>query len=723
MTDKPAPSEPAPSKPAPSSAFSELADYNAFPRLGGLALSPDGSRLVTAVATLNPDRTKWQTALWEVDPDGKNAARRLTRSAPGESSPVFAPSGDLLFTSARPDPEADKHADKDADEPKAGLWVLPADGGEARLVVSRPSGVSAVVVAKDTGAVAVVTAMNTGATDGKSDAERSKARKDAGVTALLHEDYPVRDWDHDLGPAWPHVLYLSEIPEDGPARDPATEQANGDSEEQTRPSRGCQAAVQVRDLTPNAGLSHLGGEDLALSPDGTRVARTVEVAGASGAHRRSRIELVDTTTGESRVLAEGDGHNFGEPAFSPDGAFVVCHREVHSSYDEPPDQTLWLIDLAADDGFDSGRDLTPDLDLWPGTPAWTPDGSGVYFTATELGHHPLFRVNVASGAVSRLTASGYYSDLQVATDGSALYALRAAYDSPAVPVRLDPAVTNQEPTQLLSPGTIDSLPGTLHRIEAKAEDGTTISSWLVLPEGASAEAPAPLLLWVHGGPLMSWNSWSWRWCPWLMAARGYAVLLPDPALSDGYGQDFVRRGWGQWGGTPYTDLMATADDVLERPDIDESRTAAMGGSFGGYMANWIATHTDRFDAIVTHASLWHLDGFSGATDASYYWEKEFGDPLEHPERYEANSPHKFADNIRTPMLVIHGDKDYRVPIGEGLRLWYDLRKRGVESKFLYFPDENHWVLTPGNAAIWYETVFAFLAQHVLGQPWQRPELL
>mgnify|MGYP001811868552 FL=1 len=149
----------------------------------------------------------------------------------------------------------------------------------------------------------------------------------------------------------------------------------------------------------------------------------------------------------------------------------------------------------------------------------------------------------------------------------------------------------------------------------------------------------------------------------------------------------------------------------------------MGGSFGGYMANWIATQTDRFRAIVTHASLWHLDGFVGATDASYHWEREFGDPLRDPGRYDENSPHRFVESIETPMLVIHGDKDYRVPIGEGLRLWYDLQKTGVPSKFLYFPDENHWVLTPGNATVWYETVLAFLAEHVLDEPWERPELL
>ncbi|MDQ4037693.1 MAG: S9 family peptidase [Actinomycetota bacterium] len=699
----------------PAHPFATMADYNAIPRLAGLALSSDGARLVTSAATLNPEKTKWQTALWEVDPGGHNPARRLTRSAPGESAPVFAPNGDLLFTSARPDPDAGK----DADEPKPGLWALPAQAGEARLVLSRPGGVSAVAVARDCAAVAVVAAMNPGVSDAQSDAQRRKARKDAGVTALLHEDYPIRYWDHDLGPAWPHVLYLPELPADEPARDPITDSGATGDDENTADVSPNEPVVEVRDLTPDAGLTSLGGEDLALSPDGTRIARTVEVAGATAGHRRTRIELVDTATGQSRVLVEGDHNDFEGPAFSPDGGALVCVRGSHSSYDDPPDQTLWLIDLTDD----SGRDLTPGLDLWPGSPTWTADGGAVYFTATELGHHPLFRVELTSGEITRLTSSGYFSDVQVAADGSAVYALRAAYDSPAIPVRLNPETADQEAVRLSAPGAIAALPGTLQRIETKTEDGTTVASWLVLPAGASADNPAPLLLWIHGGPLMSWNSWSWRWCPWLMAARGYAVLLPDPALSDGYGQDFVRRGWGQWGGPPYTDLMAATEAALERPELDKTRTAAMGGSFGGYMANWVATHTDRFDAIVTHASLWHLDGFSGATDASYYWEKEFGDPLKHPERYEANSPHKFADNISTPMLVIHGDKDYRVPIGEGLRLWYDLRKRGVESKFLYFPDENHWVLTPGNAAIWYETVLAFLAQHVLGRPWERPELL
>jgi dipeptidyl aminopeptidase/acylaminoacyl peptidase len=260
-------------------------------------------------------------------------------------------------------------------------------------------------------------------------------------------------------------------------------------------------------------------------------------------------------------------------------------------------------------------------------------------------------------------------------------------------------------------------------METTAEDGQPLRAWLVLPEGASPDNRAPLLLWVHGGPMASWNSWSWRWNPWLMAARGYAVLLPDPALSTGYGREFVARGYHQWGQRAFDDVMAVTDAVAGRDDIDESRSAMMGGSYGGYMANWIAGHTGRFKAIVSHAGLWALDQMMSTTDDPHWWHPQFGDPLTEPRMYEQNSPHLHVDKITTPMLVIHGERDHRVPVGEALRLWVDLMRHDVEAKFLYFPDENHWVLTPGNAAIWYETVCAFLAQHVLGEPWRRPALL
>jgi dipeptidyl aminopeptidase/acylaminoacyl peptidase len=231
------------------------------------------------------------------------------------------------------------------------------------------------------------------------------------------------------------------------------------------------------------------------------------------------------------------------------------------------------------------------------------------------------------------------------------------------------------------------------------------------------------MVWVHGGPLGSWNAWSWRWNPWVAVARGYAVLLPDPAFSTGYGLRMVERGWGQWGGNPYTDVMALVDATIARDDIDADRTCLLGGSYGGYFANWTAVNTDRFRCIVTHASIWALDQFGQTTDVPGYWRKEWGDPSSARERMQRWSPHLHADRITTPMLVIHGDRDYRVPIGEALRLWDDLMRLGKDAKFLSFPTENHWILTPGNARVWYETVLAFCDHHVLGRDWVRPALL
>jgi dipeptidyl aminopeptidase/acylaminoacyl peptidase len=365
-------------------------------------------------------------------------------------------------------------------------------------------------------------------------------------------------------------------------------------------------------------------------------------------------------------------------------------------------------------------ELTGDWDRWPTSVSWTADGAALLVTADENGRGPVFAVDPSSGAVTRLTNDDYtYSDVRPAPDG-VVYAMRSSYARPPHPVRIDHDGTVTELPCVAAP----DLPGTLTEVSATADDGQPVRSWLALPNG---DTPAPLVLWVHGGPLGSWNAWHWRWNPWLLVAKGYAVLMPDPALSTGYGQNFIQRGWGAWGFAPYTDLIAATDAACAHPHVDETRTAAMGGSFGGYMANWIAGHTDRFDAVVTHASLWALDQFGPTTDGAYWWAREMT-----PEMAERNSPHRFVGQIRTPMLVIHGDRDYRVPIGEALRLWFELlTESGLPAaedgssphRFLFFPSENHWVLAPQHAKIWYQVVTAFLARHVLGEDVELPETL
>ena len=434
-----------------------------------------------------------------------------------------------------------------------------------------------------------------------------------------------------------------------------------------------------------------------------------------------RLVSIDLASGEHRVVAATDGapvgqHDYDQPAVAPDGSWVAFVDTRTESVERAPSVTLALVDLATGER----RELTPDFAYWPSSPVVAADGSAVFFLADEAGHSPIWRVEVASGEVTLLTRSGAYGQLCPSPDGLFVYALRSSVDSPPRPVRLEATGADQEPVVLEAPGAIELLPGRLEEIEAVGADGARIRASLALPD---SDGPAPLLLWVHGGPLMSWNAWSWRWNPWIMVSKGWAVLLPDPGLSRGYGDDFVQRAWGSWGPVPFDDLMAITDAAERRDDVDGSRTAAMGGSYGGYMVNWIAGHTDRFKAIVTHASLWSLDRFAVTTDHPGSWALEWGYPDESPELYERNSPHLHAGSITTPMLVVHGDKDYRVPIGEGLHLVADLVRHGVEAKFLYFPDEGHWVLKPGNVKVWYETVQAFLDHHVLGADWVRPGLV
>jgi dipeptidyl aminopeptidase/acylaminoacyl peptidase len=675
--------------------FADLDAYIELPRVGGLWLSPDGSRIVVAVGTPDREKSRYTTALWEVDPAAARPARRLTRSGKGESAAAFTPYGDLLFTSARPEPD-----DKAGEETRAALWLQPAAGGDARVVANLPGGVHGVVVS-GSGTLVLGSPMLPSSADADSDKKMRETRKEAGVSAILHEEYPVRYWDHDLGPDRTRLL-VARLGEDVTLGD---------------------AALDLRDLTGHTGRALGVEDDWDIAPDGRTVVAAWTVAERRGS-QRSTLVAVDVATGERRTLADDADLEYGTPRVSPDGTRVAVTVRRRPSLDDPGDVRLAVVPLAGG----PVQSLTDAWDRWPHSTRWTPDGAALVVAADDTGRAPLWRVDAGTGSVDRLTCDdGAYTDIRVAPDGRWVYALRSAIDSPPRPVRVRLDVPSDvEP--LLGPaealGVSVRVPGRLDEVGATAADGTPLRAWLALPADAGVESPVPLLLWIHGGPLGSWNAWSWRWNPWIAVAHGYAVLLPDPALSTGYGTGFIKRGWGNWGDAPYTDLMAITDATVERPGIDAGRTAAMGGSFGGYMANWVAGHTDRFAAIVTHASLWSLDQMMTTTDAAYYWARELTG-----NRLETDSPHRSADSITTPMLVIHGDKDYRVPIGEALRLWWDLLSRSEAEdgssphKFLYFPDENHWILKPGNAKAWYATVLAFLDHHVRGEQWQRPDLL
>jgi dipeptidyl aminopeptidase/acylaminoacyl peptidase len=657
--------------------FADLAAYAALARLTGLALSTDGTRLVASMQQPDDKGARYTSSLWELDLGGGEPTR-LTRSEKGESAPAFRPDGSLLFISARPDPDADPDSDDEA-----ALWLLPPMG-EPRVVASSPGGLGGAVVAVESGAVVLSGSRLVDSADADDDARRRKDRDDRKVTAILHTGMPIRYWDHELGDQSPRLLHLAAGGDDAP-----------------------------RDLVPDAGFA-LTEADYSISADGRTIATTWGER-ERGGRMPYGVSLIDVATGERTALAAQPGVQYGGPRLSPDGRRLVVSREVEGDFDTPMTQVLLLHEVGTD-----SPPVQIDLgDVYPTEWVWGHDSHTLFIAGDWHGRSQVIEFDAALGlVVRRLAADAAYSSLCPSPDGRYVYALRSAVDAAPTPVRLDATDEDQTPTMLASPAPTPELPGLLVDVETAMPDGSTVRGWLCLPP--VTRGPAPLMLWIHGGPFMSYNAWSWRWNPWVAVARGYAVLLPDPALSTGYGPDWIARAWPHRAEPVWRDLEALLDRVVARDDVDAARTACLGGSFGGYMTNWIAGHTDRFGAIVTHAGLWALDQQHTTTDAAYWKSGLFGTPAEHPEWYAENSPHNFVDQIRTPMLVVHGNHDYRVPVSEALRLWWDLVSRfdgepgDLPHRFLQLTGENHWVLSPANAVIWYETVLGFCDRHVLG---------
>jgi dipeptidyl aminopeptidase/acylaminoacyl peptidase len=678
--------------------YADLASFVALPRVTGLALSPDGARLVASVQ--QPDRkgARYVSALWEV-PLGGGEPVRLTRSEKGESAPAFLPDGSLVFASDRPEPDAED-GDKDGDE-DAALWVLPA-AGEPRVLARTSGGLSGPVVARHTGTVLATgsrllglapagdtdSAAGGGSRDGGRDAERRAVRKERKLTAILHTGFPIRHWDHELGAESPRLFLVDT------------------------------AGGEPRDLVPDAGWA-LTEADYSISADAVTVAASWRTRGPGGAFPRG-VVLVDVASGERTVLAEEPGRQQHTPRIAPDGSRVALLSTSEGSYETPEDHDLRIVATKGD-----ATVSIPLGDLHPGEWVWSADSQTLYVTGDLHGRGAVLAVDAATGTVRRrLAADGAYSALCPSPDGRWVYALRSAVDAPPTPVRLDTAAADQEPVRLPTPAPVPPLPGRITEVATEV-DGATVRGWLCLPPEDAG--PAPLMLWIHGGPFTSFNAWSWRWNPWVAVAHGWAVLMPDPALSTGYGPGFIARAWPHRAAPVWADLEGLLDAVVTRSDVDGQRTACLGASFGGYMTNWIAGHTDRFGAIVTHSGTWALDQKNDTADVAHNWLTWFGRPGDHPDWYAENSPHRFADRISTPMLITHGNRDYRVPVGEGLRLWWDLVSRWdgdpaeLPHRFLNFTGENHWILSPANSEVWYATVLGFCGRHVLGRPWTAPE--
>jgi dipeptidyl aminopeptidase/acylaminoacyl peptidase len=650
----------------------------ALGRLATVALHPSEDWLCAAVSRRSTCGARWVHDLWRLPLDGSEAVQ-LTFGEWNDRAPHFSNDGLLGFLSNRP---VGKSPEPGEDE-RSQIWGFDPGGREARRLSDVALGVNDFRFA---GARLLVWTRHwPDVPDADQRAHAAKRAKD-GPSVLHYRRTPVRHWDHWLGPDRAQLLCIH--PE------------------------GAQF-----DLTEGTVHEHERDVSWDVSADGRFVAMNAEEKAEDGVARGWLRRIAIRADGSLERIEDlgraGNVSHYGAK-LSPSGASLATQRHTRSGPDG--DGRLPRVDLVVFGPDGSARSLATELDRWLSPECWL-DERRLLCTFDDRGRTRLAEVDTETDQVRAWTdrgvvhgvvcgAGGSSSTTRVAMMHSTLTsAPRAAtVDANGAQPLADPTGFAEKHAEALSKLVVEDL-------SVEAADGQQVHGLLLKP---STPGPHPCLLWIHGGPIHQWaDGWHWRWNPAAFVEQGYAIALPNPRGSTGEGYEFTAGIWGnEWGAACYDDLMRFTDALEQRDDIDASRVAAMGGSFGGYMANWIGGHTGRFRALITHASLFDLRAFHGRTDASAYFGLHLASTpwTGEMDRY---SPHRAVPDWKTPTLILHGEKDYRVPLGEALALFEGLQAHGVESELVVFPDENHWILQPNNAQAWHEAILTFLQKHVL----------
>jgi dipeptidyl aminopeptidase/acylaminoacyl peptidase len=525
--------------------------------------------------------------------------------------------------------------------------------------------------------------------------------------------------------------------------------------------RTADGGCSYMDLTPgdyDAPVFSLGGQDnYAFSPDGKEICYASNHDKNPAASTNNDVWIVPVNVGADAfvppaseasaaqpskyvagVLAQAKNITADNPAsdstplYSPDGRYIAYRAQQRPGY-ESDRFRLMLYDRKTGEK----KNLMPDFDHWVGTYTWAGDSETIYFSAEHLRHSLIYAVGPISGGHPqvRTMVGGYNDDVIVAPDRKKLIFSRMSLKAPneiytadangeGCPARTGEVDKGHENCSLNKDQALthinDQLLSQISWSDGDAfsftgAHGDWVEGTLVRPPNFDASKKYPLKFLIHGGPQGAWgDDWSYRWNPELFAANGYAVIMINFHGSTGNGQKFIDAINGDWGGAPYEDLMKGLDYAEEHyPFIDKNRECALGASYGGYMINWILGHTDRFKCLVSHDGMFNAESAWGSTEELWFNNWEFkGTPYDNRALYQKWSPHQYAKNFKTPTLVVHGQKDYRLDVSEGFQLFTTLQMEGVPSKMLYFPDEGHWVLKPQNSQLWYKTVNDWVDQWV-----------
>src|SRR3954451_16392908 len=654
-----------------------FADMMALKRVAEPVPAPDGKWVVFAMEEVDFEANTKPSHLWIVPASG-GEARRLNDSPNEEERPRFSPDGtELIFTSKATDP--------------AQVWMCEFDAnagalkGPAHQVTALSTGADGAIWSPDGKSIVFVSSVYPDCKDDGCNQQRDEELKKSKVKAKIFTRLLYRHWTAYTDYKRSHLFVISALSRAG--------------EPETMPAR---------DLTPgdhDAPPFHLGGDDLyAISPDGKEVAYTSNVDEVEATSTNNEIFLVPITGGAPKKIYTSPG-NDNTPRYSPDGNQLAWRSMARAGF-EADKESLIVYDRNSG----QARNATGPWDRSVGSFVWAPDSKTIYLTAEDHGEAPIFAFPLDAKQPSEI-ARLHAADL-VFGGGNALFFSRMSIASPNEIWRMDlgdparglaEAVTHvndallaQIDLQLLEPFTF------------KGAGNADVQGFLLKPPGFDSSKKYPLKFLIHGGPQGAWgNSWTYRWNAELFAATGsYLVVMINPRGSTGYGQAFTDGVSGDWGGKPYEDLMKGLDYVEKTyPFIDKNREAALGASYGGYMANWVLGHTDRFKCIVSHDGMFNTESAYGTTEELWFNEWEFkGPPWKSRELYRKFSPHLFAEKFKTPTLVVHGQLDFRLDVSEGFQLFTTLQRLKVPSKMLYFPDEGHWVLKPQNSQLWWKTV-------------------
>jgi dipeptidyl aminopeptidase/acylaminoacyl peptidase len=635
-------------------------------RVGAPALSPDGKLVAFSISVPNVEKNASNSDLWLVPADESRAPRRLTWNDGADGSPAFSPDGRrIAFVSKR------------GDAPPQ-LYALPLDGGEAERLTDLPVGVDDPKWFPDGKRIAFL-AGTWPDLDDDWDAVKKRAdeRDKDKVKAKTSENRLWRYWDRYLTDGqFPHVFQLD------------------------------LDSGKVTDLTPGLarymGLMELAGS-YDIAPDGKEIAFSANATDAPYRELNYDIFVVSLPDGKPVNVTAANTADDTRPRYAPNGRSIVYGRQSRPNIDSDFTR-LARIDRR------NGRSvvLAPDFDA--GAADWTVTEDGlVYFTAEDHGKVHLYEVPLSGGKPRAVVKGGSIGSPAVSR-GDAIVFTKQSLTAPAEIYRARPDGTGVTALTHVNEARMKTFDvGRVEDVRFKGAGGDDVQMFVVYPPGHDAAQKYPLVQVIHGGPHSSWNdTWSYRWNPLLFAAPGYVVACVNFHGSMGSGQGFADAIVGAHGDKPFTDIMSATDALIERGIVDPDRMAAAGGSYGGYLVNWILGHTDRFKALVSHAGVYDLMG-QFASDSAFGRSNNYGaEPWVDPERIDRYSPSRFAFHFVTPTLVIHGEKDYRVPYTQGMNLYGVLTAKGVPARILVFPEENHWVLKAQSAKLWYGEVLGWL---------------